>query len=125
MKRNMFSKINELLSMFPAVAIVGARQCGKTTLAKALRPDWLYMDLEKPSDFNRIQLDPEFFLQQNPGDIIFDEAQLSPTLFEEIRVYDNRNEKTSFIIIDAQSVKVTIHRLLKWSSWKDLQKSTT
>ncbi len=97
--------------MFPAVAIIGARQCGKTTLAKALRPDWLYMDLEKPSDFNRIDLDPEFFLQQNPEHIIFDEAQLSPTLFEVLRgIIDNdRNKPGRFIITGSSSPELLTH----------------
>src|SRR5579872_3634488 len=100
MKRNIANKINTLLSMFPVVAIIGARQCGKTTLAKTLWPDWLYMDLEKPSDFNRIDLDPEFFLQQNPDHVIFDEAQLSPKLFEILRssIDNDRNKAGRFII---------------------------
>jgi predicted AAA+ superfamily ATPase len=85
MDRNILLKINSLLEMFPAVVILGARQCGKTTLAKNCRPDWLYIDLEKPSDFNRVTSDPEFFLQQNPKNIIIDEAQLCPILFEVLR----------------------------------------
>jgi len=32
--------------MFPVVAIVGSRQCGKSTFVQALRPDWKYYDLE-------------------------------------------------------------------------------
>lgn len=97
--------------MFPAVVILGARQCGKTTLAKALRPDWLYMDLEKPSDFNRIDLDPEFFLQQNPEHIIFDEAQLSPTLFEILRgsIDNDRNKTGRFIITGSSSPELLTH----------------
>ncbi len=111
MKRNMYNKINWLLSMFPAVAIIGARQCGKTTLVKALRPDWLYMDLEKPSDFNRIDLDPEFFLQQNPEHIIFDEAQLSPTLFEVLRgtIDNDRNKTGRFLITGSSSPELITH----------------
>lgn len=105
MIRNISQKINDLLSMFPAVAIIGARQCGKTTLSKALRPDWLYMDLEQPSDFNRIDLDPEFFLQQNPQHIIFDEAQLTPKLFEILRgaIDRDRNQLGRFIITGSSS----------------------
>ena len=52
--------------MLGVVEILGERQCGKTTLSRALRPDWLYIDLENPSDLNRVMHDPEFFLQQNP-----------------------------------------------------------
>ena len=105
MFRNLASKINSLLGMFPAVAIVGARQSGKTTLANMLKPDWLYLDLEKPSDFNRLDYDPEFFFQQNPKHIIFDEAQLSPKLFAILRgaIDSNRQELGRFILTGSSS----------------------
>lgn len=111
MKRNIAYKINQLLEMFPAVAILGARQCGKTTLVKSLRPDWLYMDLEKISDFNRIDLDPEFFLQQNSNNVIFDEAQLSPKLFDILRVAidQDRHKKGRFIITGSSSPQLLTH----------------
>lgn len=105
MKRNIFNKINKLLEMFPAVAIIGARQSGKTTLAKALRPEWRYVDLEKPSEFNRLELDTEFFLQQNPDNIIIDEAQLIPKIFNVLRgtIDENRNQKGRFLITGSSS----------------------
>lgn len=91
--------------MFPVVVIVGARQSGKTTLTKKCRPDWLYIDLEKPSDFNRIDADPEFFLQQNPKHIIIDEAQLCPKLFEVLRgvIDENRDQPGRFLITGSSS----------------------
>jgi len=49
--RALSQKIEQLMGMFPVVAIVGSRQCGKSTLVKALRPDWKYYDLERPDDF--------------------------------------------------------------------------
>ena len=55
MKREIQDKINQLLTYFPVVVILGARQCGKTTLAKMLRPTWRYIDLDNPADFvNRV-----------------------------------------------------------------------
>lgn len=104
MKRNLASKIHKLLEMFPVVAIIGPRQCGKTRLSKTLRPDWLYVDLEKPSDYDRITRDPEFFFQQNPQQVIFDEAQLSPELFQVLRgVIDNDREKTNRFLLTGSS----------------------
>ncbi|MCD6045492.1 MAG: ATPase protein [Gammaproteobacteria bacterium] len=105
MLRNISFKINQLLEYFPAVVILGARQSGKTTLAKALRPDWLYCDLERASDFNRIEHDPEFFFQQYPQHIIIDEAQRSPKLFETLRgVIDHqRNIPGRFILSGSSS----------------------
>lgn len=41
-KRLIEQKIDRLLDMFPVVAIIGSRQCGKSTLVKNIRPDWKY-----------------------------------------------------------------------------------
>ncbi|MGD9591134.1 MAG: ATP-binding protein [Candidatus Berkiella sp.] len=105
MNRNISNKINKLLDMFPVVAIIGARQCGKTTLSKLLKPDWTYIDLEKPSDFNRIERDPEFFFQQYPKHVIIDEAQLSPKIFEVLRSVIDESRKTTgrFILTSSSS----------------------
>ena len=45
--RNITNKVNKLLKIFPAVIILGARQAGKTTLAKQIAPDSFYLDFEK------------------------------------------------------------------------------
>lgn len=82
-----------MLELFPVVVLLGARQSGKTTLAQALRPQWLYLDLEKPSDFNRVDYDPEFFFQQHPQHIIIDEAQRLPSLFETLRSVIDQDRK--------------------------------
>ena len=108
-KRNLEKKALNLLDMFPAVAFVGARQAGKSTLAKELGAasgkNWKYMDLERPSDYERIMADPEFFFEQYPQNVIIDEAQLYPALFEVLRgVIDNRRtQKGRFILTGSSS----------------------
>ena len=83
-KRNLEQKAGKLLDMFPAIALVGTRQAGKSTLAKVLGAisgeSWKYVDLERPSDYERIVADPEFFFTQYPQNLIIDEAQLYPPL---------------------------------------------
>jgi hypothetical protein len=92
------------MEMFPVVAILGPRQCGKTTLVKSLFPDWLYLDLEKPSDFNRFDFDSEFFFEQNSRSVIIDEAQLSPKLFEVLRsVIDSKRQEVGRFILTGSS----------------------
>ncbi len=52
-KRGLEVQIHDYLLDFPAVAILGPRQCGKTTIALEIIkniPDAIYLDLEKPSD---------------------------------------------------------------------------
>jgi hypothetical protein len=90
--------------MFPAIVILGARQTGKTTLAKTLKPDWKYIDLEKPSDFEQITQDPEFFFSQYPTGIIIDEAQNYPNIFKILRgVIDQNRDLTHRYIITGSS----------------------
>ncbi len=71
----------EIIKRFPVVVILGARQSGKTTLARMARPDWNYFDLERGSDFDLITRDFDFFFNQYSSRLIIDEAQLAPALF--------------------------------------------
>ena len=50
-KRLYFDLIQKYCSYFPIVAIIGVRQCGKTTLLKTLGDEWKLFDLEKISDW--------------------------------------------------------------------------
>lgn len=103
--RNITPYLKHLLGQFPIVAIIGARQTGKTTLAKTVANNFLYVDLELHSDFDRLANDPEFFFKQNPSEVIFDEAQQLPELFPILRsvVDSNRSEKGRFIITGSSS----------------------
>lgn len=105
MKRNLDQKISELLNFFPIVAILGARQVGKSTLARQLRPNWVYFDCEKPSVIERIRYDPELFFEQHSKHIILDEAQELPVIFNVLRgvIDENRAEKGRFILTGSSS----------------------
>lgn len=110
-KRNIAPRLKELLDHFPAVAIVGARQVGKTTLAQAIAPNFMYVDMEKPSDYDRVTRDSEFFFKQHPSQVIFDEAQLSPELFSTLRgvIDQKREEKGRFILTGSSSPELLNH----------------
>jgi uncharacterized protein len=104
-KRNIMTKLNVLLTMFPVVAIIGARQTGKTTLAKTCAPAWYYTDLENPYDYQRISQDPLLFFDQYPEHVIIDEAQNYPALFPVLRgiIDSHRDKKGRFIITGSSS----------------------
>lgn len=103
--RNLEIKAKKALDMFPVVAILGARQVGKTTLAKNLIKGWKYMDLEDPDDYDLITRNSKFFFQQYPRHVIIDEAQMYPELFSVLRgvIDDQRSEKGRFIITGSSS----------------------
>lgn len=109
LNRNLSNKIKHCLSLFPIVALTGARQSGKTTLAKMVCPDWEYFDLERGTDLDALCTDFDFFFQQHPNGVIIDEAQLSPELFRELRgvVDADRKRKGRFLLTGSSSPELT------------------
>src|SRR5665648_1481 len=61
-RKSYLESVSYLMKSFPCVVILGARQVGKTTFLKSVRPDSPFFDLEKQSDFQLISSDPDFFL---------------------------------------------------------------
>lgn len=103
--RNIHELAKALLEEFPVVALIGARQVGKTTLAKQLRPDWRYFDLENPNDYDLITEDPTLFFTQFKNELIIDEAQMCPNLFNVLRgvIDQDRQLKGRFILTGSSS----------------------
>ena len=92
--RNIKAFVNENLSVFPAVAILGPRQCGKSTLVKMLYQNseaYLYLDLQNLDDLNKLR-EPRLFFQANQHvTICLDEIQLVPELFSVLRSEIDQN----------------------------------
>ncbi|MBW2737427.1 MAG: ATP-binding protein [Deltaproteobacteria bacterium] len=104
MKRAYKKLLKEYISLFPCVAIIGPRQCGKTTLLKYLPEEWKIFDLEKQSDFQIISQDADLFLRLNHERVAIDEAQVLPELFPALRVaIDKDRQKTGRYIITGSS----------------------
>lgn len=88
-------KLKKSLSQVPAVALLGARQVGKTTLAKSISKniDSIYLDLESPEDLLKLS-DPVSFLSSQRGKlIILDEIQRTPDLFMVLRGLIDKNRE--------------------------------
>jgi predicted AAA+ superfamily ATPase len=98
--------LNRLLRNNPIVAILGPRQCGKTTLSRQLSSQWsknvTIFDLEDPRDVQRLQ-EPLLALENIEGLIIIDEIQRCPDLFPVLRVLADRNKKTKYLILGSAS----------------------
>lgn len=104
-KRLITDSLHYLLSNFPVVAVLGARQTGKSTLIRQILPNAAYFDLERQADFQRVNDDPELLLQEVDQPVIFDEAQLSAGLFRALRVSidQRRNQPGQFLLSGSSS----------------------
>lgn len=101
-QRKLLPFILHRLRQFPAVALIGPRQCGKTTLAKSLS-SW-YFDLETAADQTRLDvLWLEVIAQEST--IILDEAQAWPEVFPRLRaaIDHDRKRKGRFLLLGSVS----------------------
>lgn len=106
-RRGHLSRLQELLRRHPVVAILGARQVGKTTLARRLverREGPVHLlDLEDPEDLARLA-DPKLALERLEGLVVLDEIQRRPELFPVLRVLADRPDRPArFLILGSAS----------------------
>jgi predicted AAA+ superfamily ATPase len=96
--------LRRLAEQFPAVVVLGPRQCGKTTLARHFVAG-RYFDLEKPSDLQVFTGDIEYALRQLKGPLILDEAQILPSLFPVLRalIDEARRSNGRFFLLGSVS----------------------
>jgi len=94
-------KIKKLIEVFPVTAILGARQCGKTTLARELKAD-TYFDLENPRDL-QILANPQVTLESLSGLVVIDEIQRKPELFALLRYLVDTYPQTRYVILGSAS----------------------
>ncbi len=107
------SQLIDLLRHFPAVALLGPRQVGKTTLALSLdgqfKPHALYLDLELPSDRAKLA-DPELYLAEHEDRlVILDEIHRLPGIFQTLRSVIDRRRRTGkkvsqFLLLGSASI---------------------
>lgn len=92
-------ELRTLAGQFKAVAVVGPRQSGKTTLVRMAFPDKAYVSLENP-DTRRFAIeDPRGFIASYPDGAILDEIQRTPDIFSYLQqVLDENKGKGRFII---------------------------
>lgn len=106
LRSDYITKIDDLFQVNPVVALLGPRQCGKTTIANQYMatkstPAYLF-DLENPIDLSRLD-NPMLALSSCDGLIVIDEIQLRPQLFPVLRVLIDKHPDRRWLILGSAS----------------------
>lgn len=109
-KRKLEKEILDSLKSFPITALLGPRQCGKSTLARHLiseRSDVVFLDLQRPSDLRKLD-DAEFFFHTQGDKLIcIDEVQEGPEIFPLLRVMvDDDRRPGKFLLLGSASQEI-------------------
>ena len=99
-------QIRDSIEMNPVTAILGPRQCGKTTIARRIAESFpsVVLDLEDPADFELLSVSLKAFLEQQNGLVVIDEAQRMPEIFPVLRVLaDQKHPSRKFLLLGSAS----------------------
>ena len=117
-KRHLQTKLEYLIDNYPAVALLGPRQAGKTTLALTIAEhrNAIYLDLESEQDRAKLAQSELYLMQHEDKLVIIDEVQRAPEIFQNLRgLIDQGRRKglrsTRFLLLGSASIE-----LLKQSS---------
>lgn len=106
-KRNCESVIKRQEKIFKAILITGARQVGKTTMLKNIKPDINYVTLDDMLLKQSAVEDAGLFLKSNPAPVIIDEIQYAPNLLNNIKMeVDNSQKKAQFYLTGSQQFEL-------------------
>lgn len=95
------AELRKRIGYFPATAILGPRQCGKTTLARELGGDHFY-DLENPRDLSAFE-SAQTLLESLAGLIVIDEVQRKPDLFPVLRHLIDTRPQAKYLLLGSAS----------------------
>ncbi len=101
--RNASAELRRLASQYPVVTVTGPRQSGKTTLCRALFPDYPWVNLEPLDTREAVRRDPRGFLAQHADGVVIDEIQNVPDLLSYIQAAVDDDERPGrFILTGSQ-----------------------
>jgi uncharacterized protein len=95
-------QLRQRLRSSEVVAILGPRQCGKTTLAKHFKAN-LHFDLENPSDLAALEQPAQALKDAGKGLVVIDEIQRRPDLFPYLRYFVDTHKKARILVLGSSS----------------------
>ncbi len=105
--RTIHKQMLQFKDKYPILALTGPRQSGKTTLLKAMFPDYIYLSLENPDTRQFAESDPNGFFKEYPTKVILDEVQRTPHLFSYIQhIVDESGIMGQFILSGSQNFQL-------------------
>lgn len=112
-ERSITDTLKTRLGLFPAVALVGPRQCGKSSLARRISEDYpaaIRLDCENPRDRAKLA-DPQLYLETNASKLVcLDEIQLMPELFPVLRTEIDRDRRPGRFLILGSASRTLINK---------------
>jgi uncharacterized protein len=134
------TKISEYFEVFSVVSVIGPRQCGKSTLlehySKQSQSKWQYFNLDIRALRSKVEADPDLFVKDFDSNIIIDEAQKVPDLFDALKsLVDKKfphkillSGSTNFLMLESisesMSGRVGILEMLPFSLSESLEISS-
>lgn len=103
--------LNDYLRYFPVVGLTGPRQSGKSTLLQHTLPEYKYVTFDDYRVISLFHHDPERFLSLYSGQVIFDEVQKLPELFNHIKIAVDRDRehKGKFVLTGSSQFSLLKH----------------
>lgn len=109
-KRDLTSKLVDLVHKYPIVTLTGPRQSGKSTLLRMCFPEYKYVSLEDPDMRLYALEDPRGFLATYPDKTIIDEVQRVPELFSYLQTYvDKENKEGMYLLAGSHNFLLMQH----------------
>src|SRR6185312_17204649 len=91
-------------AQFPVVVLTGARQVGKTTLAREFLPNADYVMLDVPAEAELARLNPADLFGEHPAPLILDEVQYAPEIFRQLKIRVDQNRIAGqYLVTGSQS----------------------
>lgn len=100
-------RLKSAWKQFPVVVLTGARQVGKTTLARNFLPQAAYVTLDFPAEAERARLNPAELFRSRPAPLILDEVQYAPSLLRELKArVDQHRVPGQYLVTGSQSFEL-------------------